>query len=161
MTFEDLATIEALFRRVIREELGTEAEDDDHGMVERKTKRGERLPESFRLPSTWGQWAMREQPTWTADHVRREAEKFADYWHAASGQQASKRNWGATWRNWVRKAGPMREDQKAEAHTVSQSVERTRQMLREREAVPVSKPPAEILALVGRIGRNRNEQDAA
>lgn len=55
----------------------------------------------------------------------------------------------------------MREEQKQEAQTVSQSVERTRQMLREREAVPVSKPPAEILALVGRIGRNRDEQNAA
>lgn len=36
--------------------------------------------------------------------VRREADKFRDYWHGASGKTAAKLDWQATWRNWVRKA---------------------------------------------------------
>lgn len=34
----------------------------------------------------------------------REGEKFADHWHAASGKNAAKLDWLATWRNWVRNA---------------------------------------------------------
>lgn len=30
--------------------------------------------------------------------------RFTDYWLGASGQRARKRNWDATWRNWVRRA---------------------------------------------------------
>lgn len=33
-----------------------------------------------------------------------EAEKFRDYWLAASGQNARKRDWNATWRTWIRNA---------------------------------------------------------
>lgn len=40
----------------------------------------------------------------TADDARREAERFRDYWCAKSGKDATKTDWQATWRNWVRKA---------------------------------------------------------
>lgn len=33
---------------------------------------------------------------------RHEAEKFRDYWHARAGPGAVKRDWSATWRNWIR-----------------------------------------------------------
>jgi len=36
--------------------------------------------------------------------IQREIEKFGDYWHAKAGSGAAKRDWSATWRNWVRKA---------------------------------------------------------
>ncbi|MNV78051.1 hypothetical protein D3C71_1715200 [compost metagenome] len=39
----------------------------------------------------------------TADAVRREADCFADYWHAKGGADARKVDWQATWRNWVRR----------------------------------------------------------
>lgn len=42
---------------------------------------------------------------------------------------------------------------KAEAPGLSPDVAATRRMLAERDAIPVSKPPAEVLALVGRIGK--------
>ena len=35
----------------------------------------------------------------------REAAKFADYWRGVPGQKGVKRDWDATWRNWVRRAG--------------------------------------------------------
>jgi hypothetical protein len=36
--------------------------------------------------------------------ARVEAEKFRDYWTAATGQNATKLDWPATWRNWCRNA---------------------------------------------------------
>jgi len=37
----------------------------------------------------------------------REFEKFRDYWCAKSGATATKLDWQATWRNWLRKASEM------------------------------------------------------
>ncbi|WP_273719170.1 MULTISPECIES: DUF1376 domain-containing protein [Bartonella] len=36
--------------------------------------------------------------------VKVEIAKFRDFWNAKAGKDASKRDWQATWRNWVRKA---------------------------------------------------------
>ena len=47
---------------------------------------------------------MQERPDLSAEDVRREAECFADYWHAKAGADARKADWLATWRNWVRRA---------------------------------------------------------
>lgn len=46
--------------------------------------------------------------SWDAEHTAFEAEKFRDYWCGKSGKDATKTDWPATWRNWVRNAGPMR-----------------------------------------------------
>jgi hypothetical protein len=35
---------------------------------------------------------------------RAETEKFVDYWRAKPGQAAMKRDWVATWRNWMSRA---------------------------------------------------------
>lgn len=62
--------------------------------------RGTRLPDDW-LPDgegqtlaseTLGQWAYRE------------LEKFRDHWKAQPGSRGLKRDWNATWRNWVRRA---------------------------------------------------------
>lgn len=37
------------------------------------------------------------------NQVSRIADKFKDYWTAASGRNAAKKDWDATWRNWVRR----------------------------------------------------------
>lgn len=63
-----------------------------------------RLPAGWVLPKVWGDWAMQERPDLSAEDVRREAECFADYWHAKAGADARKADWLATWRNWVRRA---------------------------------------------------------
>lgn len=63
-------------------------------------KTGSRLPENWVLPSAWGAWAVDEG--WPESVVRLEAEKFRDYWIAKTGKDATKADWLATWRNWMR-----------------------------------------------------------
>lgn len=76
-----------------------------------------RLPENWTLPKAWGEWALGERPDWTADHVRRVAEQFRDYWLAKAGADARKVDWAATWRTWVRRedAGPQASSASASA----------------------------------------------
>jgi hypothetical protein len=42
---------------------------------------------------------------------RRETETFIDYWRSSSGTNASKRDWVAAWRNWLRKEQKRLEEQ--------------------------------------------------
>ena len=67
-----------------------------------KTTRGSRLPDDWKLPKAWGEWALTEFTGWTPEIVRLEADKFADHWRAKAGKDASKTDWQATWRNWCR-----------------------------------------------------------
>lgn len=72
---------------------------------------GTRLPDDWKLPKTWGEWALSEKPELNADDVRRMAETFKDHWIAnANRREAKKADWEATWRNWVRnqKSAPLR-----------------------------------------------------
>jgi hypothetical protein len=62
--------------------------------------RGTRLPDD---------WLPRENPEATERHapgidVRRELDKFRDYWRAIPGTKGRKTDWDATWRNWLRRA---------------------------------------------------------
>ena len=76
------------------------APDDDEPAP--KSKRGTRLDPSF-VPSEASRVAViTDHPTLD---LRREHAKFVDYWTAKSGQNATKVDWDATWRNWMRKAG--------------------------------------------------------
>lgn len=65
------------------------------------SNRGTRLSEDWDLPSEWGEWA--EKKGMTREAIIRECDKFKDYWIGKSGANATKSDWGATWRNWVRK----------------------------------------------------------
>lgn len=67
-----------------------------------RTVRGARLPDDWKLPKAWGEWALTEFTAWTPEIVRLEAEKFADHWRAKAGKDACKTDWQATWRNWCR-----------------------------------------------------------
>ena len=51
---------------------------------------------------------MAEQPSWSAEHCRKAAASFADYWQAKAGKDATKLDWEKTWHTWVRREGPMR-----------------------------------------------------
>ena len=64
-------------------------------------KRATRIPENF-TPSPEVIEAMRAE----CPRVDLEAEnrKFVDYWTAKAGKDATKLNWDATWRNWIRRA---------------------------------------------------------
>ncbi len=64
-----------------------------------KTDRGCRLPADFEPDYDF---AIAEGLL--PERVKVEIAKFRDYWNAKAGKDASKRDWQATWRNWVRKA---------------------------------------------------------
>ncbi len=77
------------------------------GKPDSSAARGSRLPKDWILTKAWGEEALAIEPTWSADHCRFQADKFRDYWVAVSGKAGVKLDWLATWRNWVRNAGPM------------------------------------------------------
>ena len=64
-------------------------------------KRGTRLPDDFTVTDEMVIWARRETP---GVDGRYETAKFIDYWRGKSGKDATKTDWPATWRNWMRKA---------------------------------------------------------
>ncbi|MEV1294482.1 hypothetical protein [Pseudonocardia sp. NPDC049635] len=61
-------------------------------------ERGTRLPEDWLPTRELVDWARERVP---AVDTRHETEKFRNYWHAASGAKGVKRDWSATWRNWM------------------------------------------------------------
>lgn len=63
-------------------------------------KRGTRIPEPFMLTTEMREWAATETPTVDAEASTR---RFVDYWRAETGAKASKLDWVATWRNWLRR----------------------------------------------------------
>ena len=79
----------------------TDTEEKEETTVSSK-KKGSRLSPEWRLPKAWGEWAMAEGAVEV--EVRREADKFRDYWLGVAGSKGVKLDWQATWRNWIRKA---------------------------------------------------------
>lgn len=67
-----------------------------------KPARGTRLPSDWTLPDDWLAWALADRPESTETAMRRVGERFRDHWIAATGKGATKLDWFATWRNWVR-----------------------------------------------------------
>lgn len=67
-----------------------------------KPGRGE--ARASRLPPTWSPAPDPVTHGLPEARVASELDKFRDYWHAKAGKDATKRDWQATWRNWVRKA---------------------------------------------------------
>jgi hypothetical protein len=65
------------------------------------TKRATRIPENFTVEPKMIEWAAERAPL--ADG-QRETEKFINHFQAASGPNASKRDWVAAWRNWMLRA---------------------------------------------------------
>lgn len=47
-------------------------------------------------------YAFANQAGLSREEINREADRFRDYWIAASGRNAVKLDWSATWRNWIR-----------------------------------------------------------
>lgn len=63
---------------------------------------GTRLPDDWRPGQEHVDAAMELNPDYTKEWFRATAHKFKDYWISKSGKDATKTNWLATWRNWVR-----------------------------------------------------------
>ena len=59
-----------------------------------------------RIPANWTptpkDYAFASSEGMTREEINREADRFRDYWIAASGRTACKLDWEATWRNWIR-----------------------------------------------------------
>lgn len=65
--------------------------------------KGSSLPKDWKLPKSWGEWALSEYPTvLSRNNVVDIANEFRDYWVAVPGQRGRKSDWEATWRNRVR-----------------------------------------------------------
>jgi hypothetical protein len=71
----------------------------------RSEPRGTRLPDDFVVPDEWLAWARERYP---GVNLRVEASRFVNYWHSKAGPDSRKRDWEATWRNWIIKADEMR-----------------------------------------------------
>lgn len=63
--------------------------------------RGTRIPDDFEVTPSMVSWARENAPH--ADG-RIETDQFRDYWTAKSGKDATKIDWEATWRSWMRNA---------------------------------------------------------
>lgn len=63
--------------------------------------KGSRLPRDWVLPDAWRDWAVNIHHL-EPDKVIRISLKFRDYWWAKAGKDAAKRDWEATWHNWIR-----------------------------------------------------------
>lgn len=75
-------------------------DDPPAGNKRASPRRGKRLPEDWRPSTKDRDFAAKEG----LDHaeIDRTADRFRDYWTAKAGPSAIKRDWAATWRNWVR-----------------------------------------------------------
>jgi hypothetical protein len=66
-------------------------------------ERATRLTADWRLPKSWGEWAM-EFTGMDAEWVRDKGIEFRNYWTARADKGARKLDWKATWENWIRGA---------------------------------------------------------
>lgn len=76
----------------------------DH--IEKKTssssprKRGSRIPDDFTVTPEMVEWARHNTPL----VGRVDTDAFIDHWTSATGRNATKHDWVAAWRNWMRRA---------------------------------------------------------
>lgn len=63
-------------------------------------KRGTRIPEPFIVTAAMRSEVATECPSLDIDQTTKQ---FVDYWRAASGRTATKKDWVAAWRFWMRK----------------------------------------------------------
>ena len=76
------------------------AEQPKRAAQPRSSARGSRIPSNW--TPTPQDYAFASSEGLTREEINREADKFRDYWTAASGRNACKLDWQATWRNWIR-----------------------------------------------------------
>lgn len=75
-----------------------------HGAVPKgktASPKGTRLSPDFTAPQDWIDFAIEER-RWTPEDTAAEVDNFRDFWVSKPGADASKLDWKATWRRWVR-----------------------------------------------------------
>jgi hypothetical protein len=95
------ASIRVPLQAGARPEEETEAEAYSEEVEEKERTQGTRLQDNWALPPDFREFASKEGMR--HDDIEREAENFKDYWVSVVGQRGIKRNWIATWRNWIRR----------------------------------------------------------
>lgn len=74
----------------------------DKNRLGKSSNKGSRLPDDWTLPNEWIDEAKKINNSLSKDDISFMSDSFKDYWLSLSGQRAVKRDWLATWRNWVR-----------------------------------------------------------
>src|SRR5690606_34826018 len=69
------------------------------GARKRATPQGHRIPDDFTVTEAMKQWARQNTPL----VGQAESDLFIDYWQAAAGPNARKRDWGKAWQVWMRR----------------------------------------------------------
>jgi hypothetical protein len=64
-------------------------------------KRGSRIPLPFEVTEHMQAWCAEKCPGLDWDY---ETSQFVDYWRATTGTRATKQDWPACWRTWMRRA---------------------------------------------------------
>jgi len=80
--------------------------------LKKQERKGERLPEEFQPDEK--SWKIMAEHFPQID-LKLETHAFRDYWQSATGANATKKDWDAAWRNWIRnsyKRGAGRKTQK-------------------------------------------------
>lgn len=85
----------------------------------RASARGARIPDDFSITDEMAEWGRANAPNVAAKY---ETEKFIDYWRGKAGKDATKVDWVATWKNWIRKAAE-RQPQRAGPHSTDDRVD--------------------------------------
>ncbi|MCV4290870.1 YdaU family protein [Pseudomonas capsici] len=100
-----------------QEQCAANASPDQSEPDSTKSKRGTRIDKDWSLSPELAAWAKTERPELDDRMIRSMADGFRDFWMAKTGKGATKLDWAATWRNWVRnqrvtvpgqRAGPLR-----------------------------------------------------
>ncbi len=125
----------------------TEGEAETEKEKEGEAKRASRIPPNF--------WPTPEPEAEAGIDYQKELFNFRDYWTAKSGANATKLDWQATWRQWVRKAdrpGVSRFAKPAPNATVPSRQERDPELVkREQDERLRSAPSLETLAAIAKI----------
>lgn len=98
-------------------------ENNSNELSKKKDKNGTRLPADFYPDREWS-----AQQGFSNSELRDQFARFQDYWNSLSGAKAVKKDWQATWRNWIRSA----KDRKRPQHQPTTVSGLAAQMVRER-----------------------------
>ena len=144
--FEIASGVLADCQQDARPETETETETETKRESEaKKSTRGSRLSADFVLPTEWADWAKQERPDLDLRNV---GEQFRDYWSAKAGSGATKLDWQATWRNWVRNQKMVFKQADIARTTVPSSSLRDPALAKLDEDMKNAKPNPEILAKI-------------
>ena len=102
-----------------------------------KEKKGSRITFTELTPELREQ-AIKVRPDLSPDQIAFEFDCFLDYWRAKAGAGAVKRDWPATWRNWIRRSNQFGANGGRRSVTQTQAVDEFK-----RAAVSTRKPEEE------------------